>query len=82
MITLGGILQTSTCILSNDGSRLLVACGSTVRLHSVLTGDCLLVLSGHAGDVTAICRHTKNEALVRLQPSYQLQSMLVEFANV
>lgn len=65
MATLGGSLRTDTSLLSTDGSRLLVACGATVRIHSALTGERLAVLEGHTDGVTAICRHPRNEALVR-----------------
>lgn len=68
MVTLGGSLRTSTTLVSSDGAHFFVACGSTVRVHSVLTGHRLLTLAGHAADVTAICAHHKRETMVRLQP--------------
>lgn len=65
MQVLGGCLRTSTTLVSDDGSHVFIACGPNVRVHSALTGDRLLVLEGHAAEVTAICKHHKNESLVR-----------------
>ncbi|GAQ80570.1 WD40 repeat protein [Klebsormidium nitens] len=54
MATGGGRLVSHPPVPSPDGKRCLICSGTTIRVHSVATGEQLLILQGHSAAVTAI----------------------------
>lgn len=54
MATGGGQLVNHPPVPTPDGKRCLICSGTTIRVHSVSTGEQLLILQGHSAPVTAI----------------------------
>ena len=63
----GGPLARYGAVASADGRLLLAPAGPTLRVYAAAGGaDApLLVLRGHAADVTAVARHPADEGKVR-----------------